>query len=83
VRSGSIDEVHAGATAGNPKGWDPYAYPYGAVSPHPVMANGVTFDGSAEYVTAPAGTRKRSDGALKNRSDCQLSSRRQLPQKGH
>ena len=25
------------------------------------------FNGSAEYATAPNGTRKRSDGALKNR----------------
>jgi hypothetical protein len=59
VRSGSIDEVHGEATGGNPKAEDPYAYPYGAVSPHPVMANGVTFNGAAEYGTARGGTRKR------------------------
>ena len=48
---------------------DPYAYPYRVVSPHPATAHDVMFNGSAEYATAPDGTRKRSDGALKNRRE--------------
>ena len=47
--------------------WDPYAYPYSVDCRHPRAAHDVMFNGSAEYATAPNGTRKRSDGALKNR----------------
>jgi len=47
--------------------WDPYAYPYSVDCPHPGAAYDVMFNGSAEYATASNGTRKRSDGALKNR----------------
>jgi hypothetical protein len=47
--------------------WDPYAYPYRVDGPQPRAAHRVTLNGSVEYATAPGGTRKRSDGALKNR----------------
>jgi len=47
--------------------WDPYAYPYSVDCRHPRAAHDIMFNGSAEYATAPNGTRKRSDGALKNR----------------
>jgi hypothetical protein len=48
---------------------DPYAYPYGAVSPRPGAAHRVMVNLSAEYATTQigrAGTRKRCGRALKN-----------------
>jgi hypothetical protein len=63
----SAHEVARPSHYSDPAARDPYAHPYGAVSPHPIAAHRVTVNVSAEYATAPGGTRKRSDGALKIR----------------